>query len=241
MNRNKVLIAFITIIVLGAAILVGAKTIDRNNMDKIDNKSEVEQMLEENSNNFVDLNSNKEEESEHDLDKALDEVKEDSLVNSRDIVIENGFKTSIASGSTEEEVIKKNLLLKESKFSIDERIKAKNIAENFAQAIESFDIEKPQETIDLAVKHVADELKEQVQYLYMYLGKNQDIKRKTISKVESYEVANRYDNDYIIFEVWAYWEVTDQYDQVSNSGMESYEVTLLKINNQYKVTSYRVT
>lgn len=240
MNKNKVLITVIATVVLSSVMIIGAKTINKNNNDE--SKAKVEQMLEENSNNFVNVNDNKDkEELEYDLDKALDDVKKDSLINSSDIVVEKGFKTSIANGSTDEELIEKNLLVKESKFSINERIKAKNVAENFVQAIESFDIEKPQETIDLAVKNVADELKQEVEALYIHLGKNQDIKKKTISKVESYEVANKYDNDYIIFEVWAYWDVVDKYDQVSNSGMESYEVTLLKINNQYKVTSYRIT
>ena len=74
----------------------------------------------------------------------------------------------------------------------------------------------------------------------MYLGKNQDIKKKTIEEVKSYEEENKYDNDYILFDVYVKWNVIDQYDQICNSGRSSYEVKLLKFNNKYKVVSYRV-
>ena len=141
---------------------------------------------------------------------------------------------------SDEEIKKNNNLLNESKFSLKERIKAKNVAENFVQAIESFDIEKPKETVELAVKYVADELKPEVEALYMYLGKNQDIKKKVIEEVQSYEKENEYENDYILFDVYVKWNVVDQYDQVANSGRSSYEVKLLKNNDKYKVVSYRV-
>jgi len=157
-----------------------------------------------------------------------------------DIIVENGFKTTISNGSSDEEIKRNNNLLDKSKFTLKERIKAKNVAENFVQAIESFDIEKPKETVELAVKYVADELKPEVEALYMYLGKNQDIKKKVIEEVQSYEKENEYDNDYILFDVYVKWNVVDQYDQVANTGRSSYEVKLLKINDKYKVVSYRV-
>lgn len=131
-------------------------------------------------------------------------------------------------------------MLSESKFSLKERIKAKNVAENFVQAITSFDIEKPKETVDLAVKYVADALKEEVESLYMYLGKNESIKKCIIDEVESYEVENKYDNDYIIFNVRVGWSTIDQYDQISNDGHDSYEVKLLKINDDYRVVEYSI-
>ena len=58
----------------------------------------------------------------------------------------------------------------------------------------------------------------------MYLGKNQDIKKKVIEEVQSYEKENEYDNDYILFDVYVKWNVVDQYDQVANTGRSSYEV-----------------
>lgn len=181
--------------------------------------------------------SNENSDKVYDLDKELENNKDEF---SKDIIIEKGFKTSITNGNSDEEIKKNNFLLDTNKFSLDERIKAKNVAENFVQAIESFDIENIKETVDLAVKYSADELKEEVEALYMYLGKNQDIKKKTIEEVKSYEEENKYDNDYILFDVYVKWNVIDQYDQICNSGRSSYEVKLLKFNNKYKVVSYRV-
>lgn len=198
----------------------------------IKNKQEHNNISVE-ENNISNENSDK----VYDLDKELENNKDEF---SKDIIIEKGFKTSITNGNSDEEIKKNNFLLDTSKFSLDERIKAKNVAENFVQAIESFDIENIKETVDLAVKYSADELKEEVEALYMYLGKNQDIKKKTIEEVKSYEEENKYDNDYILFDVYVKWNVIDQYDQVCNSGRSSYEVKLLKFNNKYKVVSYRV-
>lgn len=181
--------------------------------------------------------SNENSDKVYDLDKELENNKDEF---SKDIIIEKGFKTSITNGNSDEEIKKNNFLLDTNKFSLDERIKAKNVAENFVQAIESFDIENIKETVDLAVKYSADELKEEVEALYMYLGKNQDIKKKTIEEVKSYEEENKYDNDYILFDVYVKWNVIDQYDQICNSCRSSYEVKLLKFNNKYKVVSYRV-
>ncbi|MBD7916291.1 hypothetical protein H9660_14180 [Clostridium sp. Sa3CUN1] len=153
---------------------------------------------------------------------------------------DDDFKTSIQLSNDEKELIQNNNLVNDSKFSIDERLEAKKVAENFIQAIESFDINKPKETVEEALKYVVDEKKEEIESLYIYLGKNQDIKKKIIDEVKSYEVENEYNNDYILFDVYVNWSVVDKYDQISNSGGSSYEVKLLKFNGEYKVVEYRV-
>lgn len=154
--------------------------------------------------------------------------------------IDDDFKTSIQVSNDEKELIQNNNLVNDSKFSIDERLEAKKVAENFIQAIESFDINKPKETVEEALKYVVDKKKEEIESLYIYLGKNQDIKKKIIDEVKSYEVENEYNNDYILFDVYVNWSVVDKYDQISNSGGSSYEVKLLKFNGEYKVVEYRV-
>ena len=47
-------------------------------------------------------------------------------------------------------------------------------------------------------------------------------------------------NDYIIFNVRVGWSTIDQYDQISNDGHDSYEVKLLKINDDYRVVEYSI-
>jgi len=234
MKFKKLIIAFFILIGVLSVIFVG-KDLIHDIKNKQEYTNNLEEKPNENSNNF-----NEESESIYDLDKELDKLDKKNNFMEEDIVVEKGFKSTILNGSSDEEIKKNNNLLDESKFSLKERIKAKNVAENFIQAIESFDIEKPKETVELAVKYVADELKLEVEALYMYLGKNQDIKKKVIEEVQSYEKENEYDNDYILFDVYVKWNVVDQYNQVANSGRSSYEVKLLKINDKYKVVSYRV-
>lgn len=232
-KKVKILIIGVMTVCIIVGIGVGVKKIIKSNA----NKESINQMIEENSNSFNEKN---EESDEYQLDNALEGFDKNNQVKSDDIVVEEGFKTSIGTGKSDEEIRVNNNLLSESKFSLKERIKAKNVAENFVQAITTFDIEKPKETVELAVKYVADPLKEEVEALYIHLGKNEIIKKKVIDKVESYEVENRFDNDYIIFRVSVECNVIDQYDQLSNKNYESYEVKLLKINNEYKVVDYNV-
>ncbi|MBQ8997257.1 MAG: hypothetical protein IJ086_01030 [Clostridium sp.] len=234
MKIKYLIISFFILIGVLSVIFVG-KDLIHDIRNKQEYANEIEEKTNESSNN-----SNKESDSIYDLDKELEKVDNENKFIEEDIIVEKGFKTTITNGSSDEEIRKNNNLLNESKFNLKERIKAKNVAENFVQAIESFDIEKPKETVDLAVKYASDELKPEVEALYMYLGKNQDIKKKVIEEVKSYERENEYDNDYILFDVYVKWNVVDQYDQVANSGRSSYEVKLLKFNDKYKVVSYRV-
>lgn len=233
-KKVKLLIIGLIGICITVGIVFGVKSYKKFN----ENKNNTSQMIDENSNSFNE--KDQEKYNEYHLDEALEGFDKNNQVYAEDIIIEPGFKTSIGTGTSDEEIRYNNKLLSKSKFSLKERIKAKNIAENFVQAISSFDIEKPKETVDLAVKYVADPLKEEVRMLYAYLGKNQTVKRCVIDEVESYEVENKYDNDYIIFNVRVGWSVIDQYDQVSNSSHESYEVTLLKIEDEYKVVQYHI-
>lgn len=233
-KKIKVSVIGIMIVCVITGIGVGIRRLKKSN----ENKENINQMIEENSNSFNE--KTEEGRNEYQLDNALEGFDKNNQVVSDDIVVEDGFKTSIGTGKSDEEIRVNNKLLSESKFSLKERIKAKNVAENFVQAITTFNIEKPKETVDLAVKYVADALKEEVEALYIHLGKNEIIKKKVIDKVESYEVKNKFDNDYILFSVSVECSVIDQYDQISNKNYESYEVKLLKINNEYKVVDYNV-
>lgn len=234
MKIKQLIIVFFILIGVLSVVFVGKELI-QDIKNKQEYTNDFEEKPNENSNN-----SNEDIGSIYDLDKELDKSDNENNLMEEDIIVEKGFKTTIINGGSDEEIKKNNNLLDESKFNLKERIKAKNVAENFIQAIESFDIEKPKETVELAVKYVADELKPEVESLYMYLGKNQDIKRKGIEELQSYERENKYDNDYILFDVYVKWNVVDQYDQTANTGRSSYEVKLLKFNDKYKVVSYRV-
>ena len=147
MNSKKIksLIIGSIAIVITIGVGLGIKNYKKIN----DEKNNTSQMIDKNSNSFNE--KDEEEYNEYQLDDALEGFDKKNQVNSEDIVVEPGFKTSIGTGSSDEEIRYNNKLLSESKFSLKERIKAKNVAENFVQAITSFDIEKPKETVDLAV------------------------------------------------------------------------------------------
>lgn len=156
-------------------------------------------------------------------------------------IVEEGFLSTVDSKGTIEEIIEKNNLLENETATIKEKLMAKNVAENFVQAICSFDIDKPKETVDKATKYVVDEKKEEIESLYIYLGKNKDIKKTLMEKVISREVINREDNNYIVFKVKVEWSVIDEHDKKVGEQHESYEVSLVKIDDEYRVIQYRIS
>ncbi len=156
-------------------------------------------------------------------------------------IVEEDFLSTVDSKGTIEEIIEKNNLLENETATIKEKLMAKNVAENFVQAICSFDIDKTKETVDKATKYVVDEKKEEIESLYIYLGKNKDIKKTLMEKVISREVINREDNNYIVFKVKVEWSVIDAHDKKVGEQHESYEVSLVKIDDEYRVIQYRVS
>ena len=148
MKFKKLIIAVFILIGVLSVIFVGKDLIH-----DIKNKQEYSNNLEEKPNENSN-NSNEVSENIYDLDKELDKSDKENNFMEEDIVVEKGFKSTISNGSSDEEIKKNNNLLNESKFSLKERIKAKNVAENFVQAIESFDIEKPKETVAVSYTHL---------------------------------------------------------------------------------------
>lgn len=236
-EKKHIIIGAVTLFVISSIYTMENLIDDAKN--KADNKNTSNQMIEENSNSF----NEKDEEFYNDYykDNALEGFNEENKVNPSEIVIEEDFKTSIGTGNTDEEIRYNNELLNESKFSLKGRIKAKNVAENYIQAIVSFNIEKPKETVDKATKYVIDSKKSEVEALYIYLGKYNDIKKTVINEVSSNEEENEDDNEYILFDVTVDWDVIDQYDQKVKGSRESYEVKLLNVNGEYKVIEYRIS
>jgi len=156
-------------------------------------------------------------------------------------IVDEGFLSTVDSKGTIEQIIEKNNLQENDTATIKEKLMAKNVAENFVQAICSFDIDKPKETVDKATKYVVDEKKEEIESLYIYLGKNKDIKKTVMEKVISREVINREDTNYIVFKVRAEWSVIDAHDKKVGEQHESYEVSLVKIDDEYRVIQYRIS
>ena len=228
MKNKKLNLIIVPLVIVLLGGLATFKYISNKNA-----KENINAMIEENTNK---KNKNKDEEKKE--DKITEEKENEN--NSNGIEVPEGFKTSIASGNTDQEIIKNNNLLEKSKFSIDERLKAKNVAENFIQAIERFDKDKIKEQLALITKYAAEDKKQELENLYGYTGRTTDKIKSVITEVKSYEDKNEYDNDYILFSVYVKCDIVDSYDQISNKTSESYRVKLLKINNEYKVVEYLV-
>ncbi|MGN0026318.1 MAG: hypothetical protein ACI33I_04860 [Clostridium sp.] len=228
MKNKKLNLIIVPLVIVLVGGLATFKYISNKNT-----KEKINAMIEENTNK---KNKNKDEEKKE--DKITEEKENEN--NSNGIEVPEGFKTSIATGNTDQEIIKNNNLLEKSKFSIDERLKAKNVAENFIQAIERFDKDKIKEQLALITKYAADDKKEELENLYGYTGRTTDKIKSIITEVTSQEMKNEYDNDYILFDVYVMCDVVDSYNQVSNKTNEGYRVKLLKINNEYKVVEYLV-
>lgn len=216
--------AVITIIVVGLILVYGGYLAYKD----FNKDSEIIDKVNKAGKNLIDNSG-----ENVDTDKNID-------INDK-YIVEEGFLSTVDSKGTIEEIIEKNNLQENETATIKEKLTAKNVAENFVQAICSFDIDKPKETVDKATKYVVDEKKEEIESLYIYLGKNKDIKKTVMEKVISREVINREDNNYIVFKVRAEWSVIDAHDKKAGEQHESYEVSLVKIDDEYRVIQYRIS
>ena len=156
------------------------------------------------------------------------------------IPVENGFKTTITGGSNEQEVIDNNILLENSSIPIVDRLEAKRVAENFVQAIVSFDISDKDSTVEKAVKYVTKDKVDEVRSFYKNLGLNQDIKKTVITNLYSEEEENKENNLYLYFYVAVDVDLIDKYDQETKGTGDSYEVKLIKEDGKYKVVEYHI-
>lgn len=152
--------------------------------------------------------------------------------------VEDGFLTTIKLDGTKEELRKNNNLREDSKMSVEDQLQAKNVAENFVQAIVSFNIEEPKETIARATKHVVPEIKEEVESLFINLGKYDTVKKSIVVELRSTEKQQDPRNDYLTFNITALTNVVDKYGQQVDGSIPTYEVKVLKIDGVWKVVQY---
>lgn len=188
----------------------------------------------------VSIGAEKEEKTdikEHQNNNSNDLDKSDL---DKKIPVENGFKTTITGGSNEQEVIDNNILLENSSIPIVDRLEAKRVAENFVQAIVSFDISDKDSTVEKAVKYVTKDKVDEVRSFYKNLGLNQDIKKTVITNLYSEEEENKENNLYLYFYVAVDVDLIDKYDQETKGTGDSYEVKLIKEDGKYKVVEYHI-
>lgn len=185
----------------------------------------------------IEVQNNQENSQKNDKETQID--KKENPKNKNGFIVPNGFLTSINPNGTEAEIIANNNLLENSKFTVEDRLKAKNVAENFAQAINTFDISDPKGTIEKATMCVSDDLKPQVEGLFVNLGKYDDIKKCYSSKIYSSQSSDSNMNDYITFYVDNETKIIDKHNQEDWGKIGTYDIKLLKINGEWKVVEFK--
>lgn len=144
------------------------------------------------------------------------------------------------SNINKKDIENKNNLIEGNNISIKDKLGAKKVAENFIKAITIFDFKNPNGMAENAIKYVCNDKKNEVKSLYIHLGKGEEVKKTVLDNIESEEVKNEEDNDYILFRVHIKWNAIDKNNQKINGGDETYMTKLLKENGEYKVFEYWV-
>ncbi|MDQ0149628.1 hypothetical protein ACFO6R_16035 [Eubacterium multiforme] len=152
----------------------------------------------------------------------------------------NDISKSI-NGLSDQELMKKYLLLKDSKVPVKDRSEASEVARKFAKAITEYNSNNPKEGEKEALSCVSKDIYNDVQGMFITKGKDKDsdIKEKNILRIRSEERVNSEDNGYIYIKVTPIYTVIDKHNQKRDDST-SYVIQLLKVNGEYKVTSFRV-
>lgn len=137
--------------------------------------------------------------------------------------------------------MKKYLLLKDSKIPVKDRAEASEVARKFVKAITEYNPNNPTEGEQDALSCVSDDIYKDVQGMFITKGKDKDIdvNSRKITYLKSEEVENDENNNYIYIDTTIGYDVFDKNNQKVSHKTDGYVIQLLKINGEYKVTSFK--
>lgn len=143
-------------------------------------------------------------------------------------------------GLSDQELIKKYLLLKDSKVPVKDRVEASEVARKFVKAITEYSSDDPNKGEKEALSCVSEDIYKDIEGMFITKENANDINinEKKVTRIRSEEVLNDEDNNYIYIDVTPIYTITDKYNQKKEDST-SYVVQLLKINGQYKVISFK--
>ena len=143
-------------------------------------------------------------------------------------------------GLSDQELIKKYLLLKDSKVPVKDRVEASEVARKFVKAITEYSSDDPNKGEKEALSCVSENIYKDIEGMFITKenGTDININEKKVTRIRSEEVLNDEDNNYIYIDVTPIYTITDKYNQKKEDST-SYVVQLLKINGQYKVISFK--
>ncbi|XZH96557.1 hypothetical protein ACSXCJ_11455 [Clostridium perfringens] len=141
-------------------------------------------------------------------------------------------------GLSDEELKKKYYLLQNSNISVKDRVEASEVARKFAKDMTEFDINNPKKNEEEALSLVSTDIDKEVEGYFITLGKSKEIKEKKVTKIRSEERNNKDNNGYVYIYVTVVYDNIDENNQKKQDS-KSYKMQLLKIDNEYKITSYK--
>ncbi|EOU1476211.1 hypothetical protein [Clostridium perfringens] len=141
-------------------------------------------------------------------------------------------------GLSDEELEKKYYLLQNSNISVKDRVEASEVARKFAKDMTEFDINNPKKNEEEALSLVSTDIDKEVEGYFITLGQSKEIKEKKVTKIRSEERNNKDNNGYVYIYVTVVYDNIDENNQKKQDS-KSYKMQLLKIDNEYKITSYK--
>ncbi|WP_415285573.1 hypothetical protein [Clostridium perfringens] len=141
-------------------------------------------------------------------------------------------------GLSDEELKKKYYLLQNSNISVKDRVEASEVAREFAKDMTEFDINNPKKNEEEALSLVSTDIDKEVEGYFITLGQSKEIKEKKVTKIRSEERNNKDNNGYVYIYVTVVYDNIDENNQKKQDS-KSYKMQLLKIDNEYKITSYK--
>lgn len=172
---------------------------------------------------------------------SIEEIYKEPLNIESVITIEDEYFTSIKQGIDDSETIIVNGVFRAESFTVEDRIIAKNIAENFAQGIALYERDNPDKNLNKARKYADSGLDvRQMIEQFAYAGAKENIKQMKGIGIES-SIFDYNANDYMVsFKVTVNWEWIDNYDLVASRASTDYVIILNKIKGLFKVTDYYI-
>ncbi|HGD0581884.1 TPA: hypothetical protein ACH354_003589 [Clostridium perfringens] len=141
-------------------------------------------------------------------------------------------------GLSDEELKKKYYLLQNSNISVKDRVEDSEVARKFAKDMTEFDINNPKKNEEEALSLVSTDIDKEVEGYFITLGQSKEIKEKKVTKIRSEERNNKDNNGYVYIYVTVVYDNIDENNQKKQDS-KSYKMQLLKIDNEYKITSYK--
>lgn len=175
-----------------------------------------------------------------DISENKDNVDKQKVTNLEDIIyIEDGYKTSMIQGETDDETLRINNFLWTDTFSFEDLIKSRNVAENFTQGISLYESSNPSRHLNNAKKYAVKDIDVRVSIpSFAWPGAKENTKEMRLSGIDTECFEYISDSDTLVYEVTIDWIWIDFSDIIASKASTTYIVSVEKIDGEFKVVDY---